>query len=225
MKRWRHEHQGNLWTRGSGLFVCCRLFGCLFFTFVFLFISIVLSLLLWIEPPNVEIGEVAPVAQNGSAVQLQQNPLGVTINLGVPVSVNNPNYFSVKFNSIVADIFYPINNTRIGGGSLYNLEIQDHKQTNFTLPFSLNYTETIDPNFQIISDIANHCGFTGSAASNINVNYEIHLDFKVLFVPIKPTIKNTASFSCPISESDIADILKAAGINLSGLTSLIKMLF
>lgn len=30
------------------------------------------------------------------------------------------------------------------------------------------------------------------------------LDFKVLFVPIKPTIKNSASFACPITASDIS---------------------
>ncbi|KAF7792976.1 hypothetical protein EIP86_004081 [Pleurotus ostreatoroseus] len=224
MKRWRHENQGHLWTKGSPIRVFCRFFGCLVFTFIFLFISIVLSLLLWIEPPNVEIGEVAPFAQNGSTVQLQQNPLGVTVNLGVPISVNNPNYFSVKFKSIKADIFYPINDTQVGSGALYNLEIADHKQTNFTLPFSLNYTETIDPNFKILDDIANHCGFTGSSASNINVNYEIHLSFQVLFVTISPTIKNSASFSCPVSESDIADLLKAAGIDLSGLATLAKLL-
>ena len=119
-------------------------------------------------------------------------------------------------------IFYPINNTVIGGGSLHNLKIQDHKQTNFTLPFSLDYTETIDPGFAIIDDIADKCGFTGNARRNINVNYELHvsphtvprrevilihhgqLSFKILFIPIKPTIRNSASFSCPVTANDIA---------------------
>lgn len=72
-------------------------------------------------------------------------------------------------------IFYPINNTLVGGGTLKNLEITDHKQTNFTLPFSLNYTESIDPSFAILKDIASRCGFTGGTRQNIDVNYALHV--------------------------------------------------
>lgn len=72
-------------------------------------------------------------------------------------------------------IFYPINNTDVGGGSLNGLEIKSNQQTNFTLPFSLNYTTAIDPNFSILTDLADKCGFTGSAAQQIKVNYEIHV--------------------------------------------------
>lgn len=46
MKRWRYEHQGNLWTRGSAIGICARFFFCLLFLFLFFFISVVLSLLL-----------------------------------------------------------------------------------------------------------------------------------------------------------------------------------
>lgn len=119
-------------------------------------------------------------------------------------------------------VFYPINNTDIGGGTLHGLDIKSRAQTNFTLPFTLNYTFAIDPQFQILDDLIGKCGFTGSAASQLKVNYEIdvsivkciasssaltrtkQLDFKVLFVPIKPKIKNSASFACPISASDIS---------------------
>ena len=96
-------------------------------------------------------------------------------------------------------------------------------QTNFTLPFTLNYTFAIDPQYAILRDIATKCGFLGSSgASQLKVNYAIHvsvtegtaspsalicvsqLDFKVLFVPIKPTIRNSASFTCPITEDEVA---------------------
>ena len=46
MRRWRYEHQGNLWTRGSKIRVCGRAIFCLIFTFIFFFVSIILSLLL-----------------------------------------------------------------------------------------------------------------------------------------------------------------------------------
>ena len=69
------------------------------------------------------------------------------------------------------------------------------------------------------------------------------LDFKVLFVPIKPTIKNSASFSCPFDEQDLEviyiyylslvyalitflqNLLKSVGLNLPGLGSLLSALF
>ncbi|THG97765.1 hypothetical protein EW026_g4299 [Hermanssonia centrifuga] len=138
--------------------------------------------------------------------------------------VNNPNIFSVKFDSINAKIFYPLNNnsTDIGGGTLNNLVIQDNKQTNFTLPFNLNYTEAIDPNNAILLDIVQRCFVDTS--NEITVNYEIDLSFKVLFIPIKPTIKNSASFKCPISANDIADLLKSAGINIPDLSTLLSAL-
>ena len=72
-------------------------------------------------------------------------------------------------------IFYPINNTQIGGGNLSGLEIKSNQQTNFSLPFALNYTTDIDPNFSILTDLANKCGFTGQQAQQIKVNYEIHV--------------------------------------------------
>lgn len=76
---------------------------------------------------------------------------------------------------IFLKIFYPINNTEVGGGSLTGLEIKSNQQTNFSLPFSLNYTTNIDPNFNILTDLADKCGFTGETAQQIKVNYEIHV--------------------------------------------------
>jgi len=219
MKRWRYEHQGNLWTAGGGLRCCGRFFCCTLLLFLFLLISIVLSLLLWIEPPNVEIGDVTPVT-NGSAFQIQSD--GVLINLQIPISVNNPNYFSVKFDTIDAQIFYPINNTDVGGGTLHGLNIASKAQTNFTLPFTLNYTFAIDPQYAILDDIATKCGFLGSGSQQLKVDYQINLDFKVLFIPIKPIVKNSASFTCPITTDDIAQLLKSAGISLPNLSSLFK---
>ena len=78
-----------------------------------------------------------------------------------------------SFSTHSLQIFYPINNTEVGGGTLNGLEISSNKQTNFTLPFSLNYTTSIDPNFSILTDLADKCGFTGSTAEQITVNYEI----------------------------------------------------
>jgi len=105
-------------------------------------------------------------------------------------SVNNPNYFSVDFQKIEAEvftrnvetvsfllkapqIFYPINNTLIGGGTSENIIFHSRSQTNFTFPFMLSYQTTLDPQGKILIDLANKCGVNGGTKSNISVNYKI----------------------------------------------------
>jgi len=221
LKRWRHEHQGNLWTAGGGVRCCGRFFCCSIMMFLFFLIGIVLSLLLWIKPPNVEVGDIQ-LSSNTSAISLKDD--GIAVTLDVPISVSNPNYFSVTFKNIHAEVFYPINNTKVGTGDLWNLKLDSNKQTNFTVPFTLNYTTTIDPNLNILSDLASHCGFGTGTQSQITVDYSITLDFRILFVPIKPTIKNSASFSCPFSANDLEGLLKSVGLNLPGISSLLSAL-
>lgn len=104
--------------------------------------------------------------------------------------MNNPNIFSVKFDEIKADVspptdaalraasyycniqvFYPLNTTRFGGGSLKDLTIKANQRTEFTFPFTLNYTDSIDPNGAILSDIMTKCG--GNKANNLKVDYTI----------------------------------------------------
>jgi len=225
MRRWRYEHQGNLWKRGGKGRCFGRFFCCSIMIFVFLLLSIVMSLALWIKPPNVIISDVSPPT-DGSAVQITDGP-GVTINLGVNISVANPNYFSVKFSEIKADVFYPVNNTHIGGGSVKDIDIKSNQETNFTLPFQLNYTIASDPNLAVLQDLAGHCGFVpGQAESQIAVNYKISLAFHVLFIPIKPTISNTIRFACPFTPEQIEDLLKAAGLgDLSNILPLLIKLF
>ncbi|KAI0093666.1 hypothetical protein BDY19DRAFT_989219 [Irpex rosettiformis] len=222
LKRWRHEHQGDLWMQGGGLRCCGRFFCCTIMLFVFFFIGIVLSLLLWVRPPNVAVGNIQ-LANASNSINLQNN--GIAVTLDVPIVVDNPNYFSVNFNNIHADVFYPINNTKVGSGDLWNLKLDSNKQTNFSVPFTLNYTTSIDPNLSILSDLAGRCGLGGGSQSQIKVDYSIKLDFKVLFIPIKPTIKNSASFSCPFDQQDLENLLKSVGLNIPGLGSLLSALF
>ncbi|KAG6874241.1 hypothetical protein C0995_003787 [Termitomyces sp. Mi166 len=124
----------------------------------------------WIRPPNVVIGGVDTASKNGSAIQLIDN--GIAINLGVNISVNNPNYFTVDLKEIKADIFYPINNTQVGEGDSKNVVFNANQLTNWTFPFTITYKSTDDPQGLIVRDLASKCGATG-AKSNIDVNYKI----------------------------------------------------
>ncbi|KAI0818620.1 hypothetical protein BC629DRAFT_1463213 [Irpex lacteus] len=213
VKRWRHEHQGDLWTQGGGLRCCGRFFCCTIMMFLFFFIGIVLSLLLWIRPPNVVVGDIQ-LANATDSINLQDN--GISVVLDVPIVVDNPNYFSVSFKSIHADVFYPINNTKVGTGDLGKLTLGSNKQTNFSVPITLNYTTSIDPGFQVLTDLSNRC--FGSTASQITVDYTIKLDFNILF--------NSASFACPFDEKDLeVQSTQIVGLNIPGIGSLLSALF
>jgi len=214
LRDYRYDHQGKLWSKGGrtrciGRFCCCTILIALL-----LFVSIVLAFILWVRPPSVSIGQVSTIAQNGSAIQLQQN--GITVNLGVNISVNNPNHFSIDFQQIKAEIIYPINNTNVGQGILNNVVIRSNAQTNLTFPFSLDYITSIDPQHLILVDLAQKCGLVGSKR-NISVKYKITLKLLILIIPISPVISNSFDFACPIDASDLSALIKSAGIDINGL--------
>ncbi|KAI0082661.1 hypothetical protein K474DRAFT_1681087 [Panus rudis PR-1116 ss-1] len=213
MRRWRYEHQGNLWTKGGrgrciGRFCCCSIM-----IFLFFLISIIFSLALgslfryaqWIRPPDVEVNGIQPTS-SGSTLQIQDD--GIAINLMVNLTVNNPNYFSVKFDDITADIIYPINNTHIGGGTLKDLTIHSNQLTRIEFPFSINYTSSIDPDMKIMTDLLSRCSGSGA---DITVKYKIALDFKVIVIPIKPVISNSITFPCPLTTDDIKKVIQSLG--------------
>ncbi|KIJ69260.1 hypothetical protein HYDPIDRAFT_105862 [Hydnomerulius pinastri MD-312] len=206
LRHWRYEHQGALWTKGGrgrcvGRFCCCSLLIVLFFI-----ISILLALALWIRPPNIIVGDVQPTA-TGNEIQLQSN--GVQINLGIPIYVSNPNYFSVSFSSIKANIYYPINNTLIGGGQQNDVTFSSHSNKNFTFPFSIEYNTTMPSSSLILADLLTKCGANGATKSDITVNYDITLGLRILFFTVSPTVSNSASFMCPLSASDLSNLIPA----------------
>jgi hypothetical protein len=167
---------------------------------------------LWIRPPNIIIG-----SNNGTSSVVSQGVNiitdGLQVDLGLPVEVVNPNYFSARLTHVNANIIYPINNTHIGNGTLNNVNLPAHATTTFTFPFTIYYTESIDPSSAIITDIAEKC----LGQKDLTVKYELTVGVKVFFVSVSPTISNSISFACPISTSDLEGLLKQIGINSSGL--------
>jgi len=171
-------------------------------TTVFLIVSIVLALALFIRPPSIIIGSAQPLSG------ISASSSGINVPLGVDISVSNPNYFSVDFKKIEVQIFYPINNTPVGGGITTNIEFKSRSQTNFTFPFSLIYNASQAEANAIFTDLASKCGVNGGTKSNLNINYKITLGIRIVMAVISPVISNTFSFSCPIPASDISQLLK-----------------
>ncbi|KAF9475838.1 hypothetical protein BDN70DRAFT_923702 [Pholiota conissans] len=220
LREYRYDHQGNLWAQGGrgrciGRVCCCSLM-----TAVFLIVSIVLALALWIRPPSISVGDVETMSVDG--VTIQQVTDGLQVNLGVNISyedlydcvatVQNPNYFSVDFKKIQADISYPLNNFPIGDGSANNIVFKSRSETNFTFPFALKYNSTADTGNAVILDIASKCGVNGSGQKqNIVVNYKITLGIRILLITISPVVSNQFNFPCPLSASDISKFLGGGG--------------
>ncbi|KAJ7097812.1 hypothetical protein B0H15DRAFT_822815 [Mycena belliarum] len=207
LRQYRMEFRGRLWTAGGrgkcfGRFFCCTLM-----ILVFLFVSILLALVLWLRPPSIVFGSVAPMT-SGSTIQ--QTADGININMGVNISVDNPNFFAVNFKRITAEIYYPINNTAIGNGTANSIVLASNAQTNFTFPFSIDYSTTLDPNGKILLDLGQKCGILGTK-TNLSVNYKITLGIQIFFVTISPSISNAFSFECPLSANDLAGLLKGVG--------------
>jgi LEA14-like dessication related protein len=211
LRQYRYDSQGALWTKGSRGSCIARFCCCTILITLFLIISIVLALALWIRPPNVIIGNASPPT-TGSTIQPTED--GLNINLAINISVSNPNYFSVSLSKITADITYPINKTDIGGGSAKDLTFQSHSNQTFTFPFVISYKKSLDPNNDILVDLATKCGVIGSNKSNISVNYKITLGIRFLFVTVSPSVSNSFSFECPMSKSDLEGLLNSAGISL-----------
>ncbi|KAH9483674.1 hypothetical protein JR316_0003144 [Psilocybe cubensis] len=210
LREYRYDHQGNLWTKGgrgrcAGRVCCCSLM-----TAVFLIVSIVLTLALYARPPNIEIGDVQAVPVNGSVLQMGgSSGLDFQVNLGVAISVSNPNYFSVGLKKIDLELTYPINDTPVGGGETKDINFKANSQTNFTFPFHLTYNPVEDPSSAILSDLLGKCG---ANPQNVVINYKITLGIRILIITVSPVVSNQFNFRCPVDLSNLSKIAGGLGL-------------
>lgn len=126
--------------------------------------------------------------------------------------------FGASFREIRADAYYSAApTTKIGGGQLDDVRIPKYSNSTVHFPFALNYTTSIDPSQTILKDIATKCGFLGSGSKqDLDVNYKITLGIRVVGIVVSPSFSSSATFACPLSESDISGLL---GGSLSSLTN------
>ncbi|KAF8485601.1 hypothetical protein JB92DRAFT_1538974 [Gautieria morchelliformis] len=215
LRMWRHDRQGNLWTKGGrgrciGRFCCCTIM-----IVILLFVSIVLTLAVFLRPPDIEFSGVKASTTDSAVVATSSD---LQVNLGIGISVRNPNFFSVAFKSITANVTYPINNTQIGGGVQNNVVFKSNSKTSFDFPFTLHYSQAADPDSKIITDIVTKCGFIpGSAKQKLSIGYTLKLSIQVLAVTIAPPISGTASFDCPFTLSEIEPLIGS----IPGLSSIL----
>lgn len=76
--------------------------------------------------------------------------------------------------------------------------IPSRTDLNFTFPFAIQYNPTYDTDQSVLSDLAEKCGLTGGAKSDITIDYTIRFQAKVLVIKVHPTISSSATFACPL---------------------------
>ncbi|TRM62620.1 hypothetical protein BD626DRAFT_51951 [Schizophyllum amplum] len=201
------DYDENRWTKGGRGRCIGRFFCCTLMTAVFLILSILLALALWIRPPNIVVGELDTTSGSGGSV-VQFSSDGLKINLAVNISVTNPNYFGVSLSDVTADLKYPIDgdDKDVGGGSLDNVDFPSHTTKDIKFPFSIDYQLTDDPDYSVLMDLVSKCGLSGSSSGEITVDYKIKLGIKFLFINVSPSISNSYSFACPIDTSNAGDL-------------------
>ncbi|KAI0374856.1 hypothetical protein BV20DRAFT_961061 [Pilatotrama ljubarskyi] len=220
VRRWRYDHQGEMWTKGSRASCIGRFFCCTVMIFVFLLISIVLSLALWLRPPNIIVGKPTP---DFNTFKIDSDTESISLGMPVNVSINNPNYFPVVISSLDAKVMYPINNTQIGSGYKGKIDLKQNEQTNFTFPVTIAYNATSDPSGAVVLDLAKRCGLDGSSGSQVSVTVYVDVGLKIFEIPISHTITENVDFSCPLQNvgSELQDLLNKLGINLGALEALL----
>jgi len=213
----REMRDENPWTKGGrghciGRFICCTLMIA-----IFMIVSIVLALALWIRPPSIVIGTAGLTSAGTSGVAFTTS--GISVPLEVNISVSNPNYFSVELKKLTLDLTYPLNgnNTDVGNGTLSDITFHSHSNTNFTFPFNIDYEYASDPSYAILINMAQKCGLLGESQEDLTVDYKITVDIKILVVSISPTISNSFSLSCPFNSDELESIIKQFGLSSLGL--------
>jgi len=190
-----------MWSKGSKGRVFARFCCCTALMTPFLVISIVLSLALWARPPDITFNGIQ-LPTNSSAVSVQQSSLD--INLGLSITVKNPNYFGASFKSIIAEAFYPPLTAQLGGGSLYDINFPANSDTQFLFPINVTYSMSIDPQNILVTDLVTKCGIkAGSTKSPLTIKYDLKLALRILAITVSPSFSGTADFDCPVTRADL----------------------
>ncbi|PVG02779.1 hypothetical protein CPB86DRAFT_862212 [Serendipita vermifera] len=206
LRLWRHDEHGDLWVKGGRGSCLLRFCCCSIMTTLFLVVAIALSFAMWLRPPDISFGSISPPT-SGSAIEATTD--GLKINMALPISVKNPNFFTASFEKISAKAYYPLGNVEMGGGSKDNIAFASNSDTTFNFPFSLDYTRAKDPTGSILMDISDRCGFSGNARKKIEVKYTITLQIKIVTFSISPSFTGSTGFDCPLTQDQVEPFLRS----------------
>lgn len=124
-------------------------------------------------------------------------------------SVSNPNWFDANFKKISADVKYDATNSsaQFGSGEKDNVNFRGYTASTFLFPLTLNYSMANDPGQEMINSLSTKCGLNGGTTGQITIDYTLHLALVILGVTVKPNIDASATIDCPVTASQIQEII------------------
>ncbi|KIK68513.1 hypothetical protein GYMLUDRAFT_35947 [Collybiopsis luxurians FD-317 M1] len=196
------------WTRGGGISCFGRFFFCSLLVIIYIIVAIILAFALWIRPPALSF--TGPALNPNQQVDFNTN---LTVPLELNFTVNNPNFFSVDFKTLAAEVSYPdVGNEIVAQGNVTDLVIKSSQMTNFTFPIDITLDLTSTGNdFQVVSDLASKCGIipAGGQKSPIPLTIKIEIALSVLGIKVSlPPISFTVNINCPLDDSAIEQKLQ-----------------
>ncbi|KAJ3107953.1 hypothetical protein HDU96_007714 [Phlyctochytrium bullatum] len=162
-----------------------------------------------VSDPYVPVG-TAGFRETGAFDKASKSaPYILSFQLALNVSVNSPNYFSLKVDEInikgnlVDDQGKKIE--RVGAnGQTTNVNFKAFENTTFVLPLALNYTTTDTSdllNDKVLSMILDSCGILPNAKKrDLTLDYEVSLKIPLIsFTGYVPSFTGRKNFACPSS--------------------------
>lgn len=183
--------------------LCCPCYVCVIITVIILVAIGLLAYFLWPDMPDVDIGEVKLNSKSNDPVRytlpsFTDGSGGLEIDLGIDVSVNNPNSFDLNISSLDIQVFLSDNSvdkTLIGTGKINDLSFKKKEVTKIEIPITIGYyvdSVLTDP---VISYLLTKC----ATQTNINIEYTVGVGIKFIKLFYTPKYTGTNKFKCPLN--------------------------
>ncbi|THV01878.1 hypothetical protein K435DRAFT_376119 [Dendrothele bispora CBS 962.96] len=167
-KQYRQQSHGNLWTKGPAGRRTLRYISCSILITLYLFVGIVISLVLFLRPPNASISKPDINVDEAALIRNPSNVVtGFTIPLQINISVWNPNIVSATAKRVSVGVFYTVNDQEfmIGNGTIADKVIKSNARTNVSFPIDITYSADLDPRKEVLGDILQRCLFNNEGLS------------------------------------------------------------
>lgn len=88
----------------------------------------------FVRPPSITLNNTNV---NPATAQFDLNEKHINLDIGLDITVRNPNWFGANFKQISATIKYPGLDSKFGGGDVYNTKFPAYTESTFNFPLKL----------------------------------------------------------------------------------------
>jgi hypothetical protein len=181
----------------------CLIWICIPFLCIFILLAIVLPVLFVIRR-RVDF-EIRPITIDQETINIDPN--GFTISVDPVVYAINDNFFNIDISMLRVEGSHPLyadGRFPLGQGLLEDVTLHSRSDTEFILPFTVEYDRLRDDSLTYFSSLLTNCSETGNR--NLHINVDVRADYHMW--AHSDTLYSTRSvvLPCPI------DVEQAQGI-------------